>query len=174
MKQDNNKKITIGLFGDSFFPMADGVIMVMDNYARRLCKYANVIVFVPEYLTKKEGILTQCKKFTENGMRVLLFGKVNGKIKDGELNFSSVKGYSLFILRDNIRPEVPKILKWFYKNKVDVKIISGDNLQTVQYIAKKAGVHNFEKAIDLSTISKDDDFEYIVLNNSIFARVTPE
>ena len=51
MKQDNNKKITIGLFGDSFFPMADGVIMVMDNYARRLCKYANVIVFVPEYLT---------------------------------------------------------------------------------------------------------------------------
>ena len=33
--------------------MADGVIMVMDNYARRLCKYANVIVFVPEYLTKK-------------------------------------------------------------------------------------------------------------------------
>ena len=53
MKQDNNKKITIGLFGDSFFPMADGVIMVMDNYARRLCKYANVIVFVPEYLTKK-------------------------------------------------------------------------------------------------------------------------
>lgn len=53
MKQENNKKITIGLFGDSFFPMADGVIMVMDNYARRLCKYANVIVFVPEYLTKK-------------------------------------------------------------------------------------------------------------------------
>lgn len=107
-------------------------------------------------------------------MRVLLFGKVNGKIKDGELNFSSVKGYSLFILRDNIRSEVPKILKWFYKNKVDVKIISGDNLQTVQYIAKKAGVHNSEKAIDLSTLSKDDDFNYIVLNNSIFARVTPE
>ena len=48
-----DKKITIGLFNDSFFPMADGVIMVMDNYARRLCKYANVIVFVPEYLTKK-------------------------------------------------------------------------------------------------------------------------
>ena len=53
MKEENNKKITIGLFGDSFFPMADGVIMVIDNYARRLCKYANVIVFVPEYLTKK-------------------------------------------------------------------------------------------------------------------------
>lgn len=42
------KKKTIGLFCDAFFPMTDGVIMVVDNYARRLLKYANVIVFVPQ------------------------------------------------------------------------------------------------------------------------------
>lgn len=47
------KKITIGLFNDSFYPMADGVIMVVDNYARRLSEYANVIVFVPKYFRKK-------------------------------------------------------------------------------------------------------------------------
>ena len=40
-------KITIGIFIDTFFPMTDGVIMVVDNYARRLIKYANVIVFTP-------------------------------------------------------------------------------------------------------------------------------
>ena len=44
-----NNKITIGIFNDSFFPMTDGVCMVVDNYARRLIKYANVIVFVPNY-----------------------------------------------------------------------------------------------------------------------------
>ena len=43
------KKITIGIFNDSFFPMMDGVVMVVDNYAKRLAKYANVIVFVPKY-----------------------------------------------------------------------------------------------------------------------------
>ena len=43
------EKITIGIFNDSFYPMADGVIMVVDNYARILSKYANVIVFVPKY-----------------------------------------------------------------------------------------------------------------------------
>ena len=41
------KKITIGIFIDTFFPMTDGVIMVVDNYARRLVKYARVIVFAP-------------------------------------------------------------------------------------------------------------------------------
>ena len=43
------KKITIGIFNDSFYPMSDGVISVIDNYAKRLVKYANVIVFVPKY-----------------------------------------------------------------------------------------------------------------------------
>lgn len=41
------KRKTIGLFIDTFFPMIDGVVMVVDNYARRLMKYANVIVFAP-------------------------------------------------------------------------------------------------------------------------------
>lgn len=44
------KNITIGLFNDSFFPLSDGVIMVVDNYARRLSTFANVIVFVPKYI----------------------------------------------------------------------------------------------------------------------------
>lgn len=43
-------KITIGLFTDAFFPMTDGVVMVVDNYAKRLMKYANVIVFAPRYI----------------------------------------------------------------------------------------------------------------------------
>lgn len=43
------KIITIGIFCDSFFPLIDGVVMVVDNYAKRLAKYANVIVFVPKY-----------------------------------------------------------------------------------------------------------------------------
>lgn len=46
------RKITIGLFVDSFFPMIDGVAMVVDNYAKRLAKYANVIVFAPSYKTE--------------------------------------------------------------------------------------------------------------------------
>ena len=47
------KKITIGLFTDVFYPMTDGVVMVVDNYAKRLMKYANVIVFAPRYIGKE-------------------------------------------------------------------------------------------------------------------------
>lgn len=45
-------KITIGLFIDTFYPMVDGVITVVDNYAKRLSKYANVFVFAPSIKIK--------------------------------------------------------------------------------------------------------------------------
>lgn len=41
------QRLKIGMFIDSFFPMVDGVVMVVDNYARRLCRYADVTVFAP-------------------------------------------------------------------------------------------------------------------------------
>lgn len=41
------KKLKIGMFIDTFFPMLDGVIMVVDNYAKRLADIADVIVFAP-------------------------------------------------------------------------------------------------------------------------------
>lgn len=51
MKNENElqsqKKLKIGIFNDSFFPMIDGVVNVIDNYAKRMSKYADVTVFVP-------------------------------------------------------------------------------------------------------------------------------
>lgn len=39
------RKKNIGIFIDAFYPMIDGVVSVVDNYARLLSKYANVTVF---------------------------------------------------------------------------------------------------------------------------------
>ena len=38
----------VGLFIDTWYPMVDGVIKVVDNYARRLLQYCDVVVFCPE------------------------------------------------------------------------------------------------------------------------------
>lgn len=42
------KRLKIAIFVDVFFPMVDGVINVVDNYARRLAKVADVTVFCPK------------------------------------------------------------------------------------------------------------------------------
>ena len=51
------KKLNIGLFIDTFYPMIDGVISVVDNYAKRLVKKANVTVFT---------IASRDKKYVDN------------------------------------------------------------------------------------------------------------
>jgi len=38
----------VGLFIDTWYPMVDGVIKVVDNYARRLMQYCEVVVFCPK------------------------------------------------------------------------------------------------------------------------------
>ena len=43
-----DRRLRIGLFIDTFFPMIDGVVMVVDNYARRMAATADVTVFAPE------------------------------------------------------------------------------------------------------------------------------
>lgn len=50
-----DKKLHIGLFCDSFYPMVDGVIQVVDNYARELGKFCDVTVFVPKARKKYTG-----------------------------------------------------------------------------------------------------------------------
>lgn len=45
---NENKRLRIGLFCDAFFPLADGVVMVVDNYARRLSEFCDVTVFTVE------------------------------------------------------------------------------------------------------------------------------
>lgn len=46
--KNNEKRLRVGLFCDAFFPLADGVVMVVDNYARRLSKFCDVTVFTVE------------------------------------------------------------------------------------------------------------------------------
>lgn len=76
------------------------------------------------------------------------------------------------LLEDEIRNDAKEIIGYFYKNDVDVKIISGDNLQTVQSIALQTGVQHADKAIDLSTI-KQPNYEKLVQDYTIFTRVKP-
>lgn len=46
---NSNGKKTLLLASDSFFPVFDGVINVVDNYAKRLSERMNVLVLVPSY-----------------------------------------------------------------------------------------------------------------------------
>ncbi len=69
------EKIKIGFFIDTYFPVIDGVIMVVDNYIKRLNKVADVAVFTVMPRNKKHVDelpykIYRCKRFNLKWLRL--------------------------------------------------------------------------------------------------------
>ena len=74
---------------------------------------------------------------------------------------------------DKIRKEAKQTLKYFDKQGVSIKIISGDNPITVSKIAKQVGVKKYDQYIDMSTIKEEQEIEQVALKYTVFGRVSP-
>ena len=83
----------------------------------------------------------------------------------------NLKVLGFLLIQDRIRPDAKETLEYFKEQGVLLKIISGDNYQTVESIARRAGMDDV-KGIDMTTV-KDEDFDDIVTRYTVFGRVTP-
>lgn len=110
---------------------------------------------------KDEAILSKINNYSKNGLRVLVF-----KRNDDVLG--------IFILQNELRKGIKEIIEYFKNElKMDIKIITGDNLLTVNALAKEASIE-YNSSISLENInSNEDNFIDIALNNDIFARANP-
>ncbi len=124
------------------------------KYSGAEFKEGKFIFGAPEFLIEKE--IKEVKDNQEN--RTLLICRDDEPI-------------GIIVLKDTIRKNAKKTLDYLIKEGVDIKIISGDSINTVNKIAKDVGLVNF-KSIDVSTLS-NLELEHAVLKNNIFARVTP-
>ena len=132
------------------------------------------VMGAPEYITKDQEVLNKVNEYAQSGLRVIVLAKVNGVvIKDKPVPADNTL-VAMHILSDTIRPEVKDTMLWFRENDVDIKVISGDNIGTVSYIAKQSGIANWDKVVDMSKVTEQDNLEELVLNNAIFGRVTPD
>lgn len=126
------------------------------------------IIYEEKYSEIKDEVASEALE----GRRVLLLAEYDGKLEDKIPK--GIKKMALVILEDVIRDEAPETLAYFEKQGVDIKIISGDNPITVSATAKRAGVKNYDKYIDLTTVENNGyKYQEIVNDYTIFGRVTP-
>lgn len=81
---------------------------------------------------------------------------------------------ALILIQDKIRKEAKETLEYFKQQGVEIKIISGDNPITISQIAKRVGIEDYDKYVDLSTIKTKKELKEAYLNNTIFGRVKPD
>lgn len=102
--------------------------------------------------------------------RVLVLVKVNNYGKKNEER----KALGFILLQDKVRKEAKKTLEYFKEQGVAIKIISGDNPITVSAIAKRAGLTEKLRVIDLSTLNSEEEIQKAALEYDVFGRVKPE
>lgn len=102
--------------------------------------------------------------------RVLVLVKVNNYGKKNEER----KALGFILLQDKVRKEAKKTLEYFKEQGVAIKIISGDNPITVSSIAKRAGLIEKLRVIDLSTLNSEEEIKKAALEYDVFGRVKPE
>lgn len=179
---DNNYNVT-DLMGNiiNYIENTNGTGKALDNYFIKknnyhfikqkpfspICKYSgvsfkegNFVIGAPEYLTNKK-----IKEVIDNqkNYRVLLLCQTS------DLEKLNTKPIAIILLRDEIRASAKKILDYLKKQEIDIKIISGDNINTLKTIANNVGIKNI-KEIDLTNVKVNDD---IAFDYNIFGRVSP-
>ena len=107
----------------------------------------------------------ETQSYTEKGDRVLLFAKRDSD-KTIPLGFVA--------LANPIRQNAVKTFEYFKKQRVAIKVISGDNPKTVSQIAMQAGIENADKYIDAASLDSKEKIAKAVSQYTVFGRVTPK
>ncbi len=132
----------------------------------------SVVLGAPERLLKGEA-LKQAQALAAQGLRVLALLCAPAPLC-GEALPEGLVPAALLCLRDALRPNVQKTVRYFGEQGVTLKVISGDSPLTVSHAAAAAGVPGADRMVDLSTIEGEKDITALSRHYTIFGRVSPQ
>ena len=132
----------------------------------------SVVLGAPERLLKGEA-LKQAQALAAQGLRVLALLCAPAPLC-GEALPEGLVPAALLCLRDALRPNVQKTVRYFGEQGVTLKVISGDSPLTVSHAAAAAGVPGADRMVDLSTIEGEKDYTALSRHYTIFGRVSPQ
>lgn len=122
------------------------------------------ILGAPEILLDKAVLKKYDYIFDEN--RILVLCHSNDNIENSIPDNYTV--LSFISLKDKLRKNVSKTINYFMKQGIDIKIISGDSIKTIEAVGKQIGIE-----CNSINVSSDKDFLNKVEDYNVFSRVNP-
>lgn len=133
------------------------------------------ILGAPEFVDSntKSPLRIKAQEFARRGKRVIALFRTDTAPNAAHLP-KNVDPVGLIVLTEHIRPEAGRILNFFAKQGVAIKLLSGDNPETVAAIARGVGLEVGEPIDARSLPSQPEELRAIVKQGQVFGRVTPE
>ncbi len=169
--------------GDTGKPIETKVREVPFTSARKwaaiVLKEQTLVLGAPERVLDvadpaQKPIADEAKELSTQGLRVLAFARTSALEQDAHVD-GPREALALIILSDQVRENIAETLQMFREQNVALKVISGDNVETVRAIAGAAGM-------DVSVAYTGDqleamsaaDFSTAAAEASVFARIEPD
>lgn len=131
-------------------------------------------------LTPDTDLGVSADEWMARGLRVLLFARhpdpqVFAGHTDPDLP-SGLTPLGLIAFSDELRDEVASTIERFTATGITLKIISGDNPDTVAALARQAGFQGDIRVVSGQQIDSYDDalLQHVVTNTTVFGRITPQ
>jgi cation-transporting ATPase E len=118
-------------------------------------------------------------EWLESGLRVLLFASAPEpeSLHDGdEVILPPLQPHAWIAIADTLRPHIQETLKGFADAGIEVKVISGDNPETVAALARQAGLSGnmtLVSGVELADMT-DTEFDAAARKGRIFGRISPD
>ena len=134
------------------------------------------VVGAPEFVAgdRYAEISGNVEPYLEKGSRVLLLAHC-AEVPDPKAGIvpCALEFAALLPVANRIRPEAPETFRYFSKQGVAVKVISGDNPVAVSEVARQAGIPGADHFVDAATLITDEDLAEAARRCTVFGRVTP-
>ncbi|WP_276805194.1 cation-translocating P-type ATPase [Lactobacillus hominis] len=178
MPQDNETSKALGAYFTSNRETADHIIPFtsVNKYSGAVFKDKTLLVGAPEFVLRNQfdEYKSKIDSFTRQGYRVVAFAKYPQALKnENDPLTQEVELLGLILINNPIRKNAKKTFKYFAKQGVEIKVISGDNPLTVSRVAKEVGIAGSEKYIDATELNKNN-YDEAVKKYNVFGRVKPE
>ncbi|GAB96610.1 putative cation-transporting ATPase [Kineosphaera limosa NBRC 100340] len=118
-------------------------------------------------------VAARVRELADTGDRVVLLARAD-ELPDAA-GPSGLTAYALVVLTEQVRPDAAATLAYFKEQGVTVKVISGDNPDTVAAVVRRLDVDP-GTPVDARTLPTDDPekLRQIVEDTTVFGRVTPD
>ena len=108
------------------------------------------------------------------GARVLVVARGSERALDADSGPGPVTPVGLVVIDQRLRSDARETVKYFLDQGVRIKVISGDNAETVAAIAAQAGVPGAQDPVDARSAPTDtDELARVMSASSVFGRVNP-
>ena len=138
-----------------------------NKYGSMIFSDGTYFLGAPEFIMKDsyDTIAEEITPYVQKGYRVLLFARQEA---DGILPLGYVT------LSNPIRANANETFSYFKEQDVAIRVISGDNPQTVSEVARRAGIEGAENYVDATTLDSKAKIRDAVERYTVFGRVTPK